>query len=933
MKGFPQLRVRTGYTFKGAYGRLDAVLAQCKNVDADAIGMVDAATWGHVKFEQAAKKANITPMFGFEFPVKGLDDDRAPRAWALGCDTKSFYRLSTKSAKNKGLTVQDLRARAGVLTFTGGAAASNPPPDAFDYVDIHPASLTAAFASADYARLHSLPMVITSYNDMPAPSDSANAYAWQVRESIAPRFILTPQSILARLEGVLSSNEWDQAIANTYHVAERLHGVELAKAPMIKLEGDIEQLCRAGMQERLMGGYITAWNDTYEKRLRMEIDLIRDKGFDSYFLMVADLVRFAKKHMLVGPGRGSAAGSLVCYLMAITEVDPIAHDLLFQRFIDVSRSDWPDIDIDFPDGKRDQVFDYLRNKYGSEHIARVGNLSQLQPKSIFPQVSKKFGIDINDTMMLRRQLSTFKQGDEAYGHAIKDTIEKTSGGREFAEKHPAATACMCALELHPSHTSVHAGGVLVCNEPIADFCTVNADGVACIDKADAEYLNLLKVDALGLRTLGIIDDAGVMTQEELYKLKFDDKRVLDILNEDRVSGIFQFEGDAVRGVTRQVKIDRFGQIDHLTALARPGPLQAGMGTKYAKRANGVSKVTYDIPQLEPILSDTYGVFLYQEQVMAVCKDIGGFDWAKVSAVRKAMSKSKGAEFINQWLPDFLAGAMAHGVDKNAAEKLWDQMVTFGAYGFNRAHSCSYAIVTYWTMYLKRYHPLHFAAACLRSAKDDDQVVAILRDLAKEGVDYTALDPDYSDMNWLVADGRLIGGIRNAVGYGAVKALKYVQARQNGTLTQSDREKLAKAVVKYADINEAHSRFGHYYRDPESIGVISGMPIQNIKDVADGDNCVVIAKLTKKTLLDENESSRLKRRSGEIYKGPSEFVDLYMSDDSTDSSFRMRIRPELYPQIGRAIFEESPVGSWFLVKGRKLIDIDMIIVKKIKRIDL
>lgn len=932
MTGFPQLRVRTGYTFKGAYGRLDAVLNQCKAVGAEAAGVVDGNTWAHVKWEEAAKKAGITPLFGLEFPVDALDKDRKPRAWMLARDTRDFYRLSTLSAQKKGLTLSDLYEQAGVITFPGGAAACDPNPRAFDYVDVNMASITAAFASVDYARRHALPMVITSYNDMPSAADKSNAYAWEVREAIAPRFISSIDDIRKRLEGVLTPMEFDGAITHTCEVAKELSGIELAKAPMIKLEGDLWQLCREGAQYRLAGGYISAWNDIYEARLRMEIELIQSKGFDSYFFMVSDLVKWAKERMLVGPGRGSAAGSLVCYLMRITEVDPIEHGLLFQRFIDVSRSDWPDIDIDFPDGKRDLVFNYLKTKYGNEYIARVGNLSQLQPKSIFPQVSKKFGIDINDTMMLRRQLSTFKQGDEAYGHAIKDTVEKTSGGREFAEKHPTATACMCALELHPSHTSVHAGGVLVCNEPIEDFCTVSADGVACIDKGDAEYLNLLKVDALGLRTLGIIDDAGVMTQEQLYKLKFDDQRVLDILNEDRVSGIFQFEGDAVRGVTRQVHIDRFGQIDHLTALARPGPLQAGMGTKYTARATGKRKVEYDPPHVEPFLADTYGVFLYQEQVMAVCKDIGNFDWAKVSAVRRAMGKSKGAEYINQWWPDFWAGAATHGLTEAQARKLWDAMVTFGGYGFNKAHSCSYAIVTYWTMYLKRYHTLHFAASCLRSAKDDDQVIAILRELAKEGVNYTALDPDYSDMNWLVADGRLIGGIRNAVGYGPVKALKYVQARNSGTLTDKDRDALAKAKVKYADINEAHTLFGEYYRHPELIGVTSGLPIHNIKDVSDDDTGVVIAKLTKKTLLDENESGRIKRRGGYRYRGPSEFVDFYMTDDSTDSAFRMRVRPELYPTIGRDVFENAPVGSWFLVKGRKLAEIDMMIVKKMKRID-
>src|ERR1700739_1880289 len=200
------------------------------------------------------------------------------------------------------------------------------------------------------------------------------------------------------------------------------------------------------------------------------------------------------------------------------------------------------------------------------------------------------------------------------------------------------------LELHPSHTGVHAAGILVFNEPSDRYCPVTGEGVAQIDKPDSEYLNLLKIDALGLRTLGIIEDAGVVTAEELYSLKLDDPEVFGILNDDKMSGIFQFEGDTVRFSTRLVDMDSFSKIDNITALARPGPLASGMAQKYIARAHGSEPVTYDVPQLEPYLKDTFGVFLYQEQIMSVVKDIGQFDWIKTSAIRKAISGRKGEEF-------------------------------------------------------------------------------------------------------------------------------------------------------------------------------------------------------------------------------------------------------------------------------------------------
>ena len=211
-----------------------------------------------------------------------------------------------------------------------------------------------------------------------------------------------------------------------------------------------------------------------------------------------------------------------------------------------------------------------------------------------------------------------------------------------------------------------------------------------------------------------------------------------------------------------------------------------MAQKYIERAAGRKAVEFDIPHLEPYLKDTYGVFLYQEQIMSVVKDIGNFDWEQTSAIRKGMSGRKGEEFFNRRCELFVAGALTHGISEKDARLIWGEMVTFGAWGFNRSHSVSYAVVTYWTCYVKRYFPLEFAAASLRAAKDDEQTIAILREISREGIEYTPIDAEFSDVNWKVADGRLIGGISNAKGYGPVKALSYVQKREAGTLTDKDR---------------------------------------------------------------------------------------------------------------------------------------------------
>ncbi|AWD92439.1 DNA polymerase III alpha subunit [Xanthomonas phage Carpasina] len=940
MSTLPQLRVRTGYTFRDVYGRMGEVFGRLSELGVTTAGIVDASTWGHVRFEQAAKKAGIQPMFGMEIPIiceEGSEWEKfKPKSWVLAEDTRKFYNLTSASTQGKGLRPADLAAASGVIRFLGGSVLAAPNPDAYDYADLNPSSLLGAWQAAEWARANGKPMVLTGYNDMPHESHKTFAYAWEVRDSVGLRTINDVDVIRKALGGILSASEFEKAIQNTFDIAERLSSSSLQRAPLIHFDGDLEALVRDGQRSRLARGHIEAWTPEYEERLQIELSQIKQKDFESYFLVVSDLVRYAKKHMLVGPARGSSAGSLVCYLTDITEVDPIPNKLLFQRFIDISRADLPDIDIDFADTKRHLVFEYLQEKYGVANVAKLGNINTLKAASVMAQVGKKFGIGIHETSQVRNALIEYSSGDARYGKGLQDTIDTTDPGKEFKRRRPVAAACMGDLEIHPSHTGVHAAGILVCNEKISDFCTVNAEGVAQIDKPDSEYLNLLKIDALGLRTLGIIEDAGVVTSDELFSLKFDDQSVLDILNEDKVSGVFQFEGAAVRSVTRMMVINApltsFSQIDNLTALARPGPLSSGMAYKYIDRVSGKEAVTYEVPQLEKYLSETYGVLLYQEQVMSVVKEIGLFDWVKTSAVRKAMSGSKGEEYFNLMGADFVAGATSQGLSEVAAKKIWQEMVTFGSWGFNKSHSLSYAIVTYWTLWMKRYHPLEFAAACLRSAKDDDQVIAILRELAKEGVTYTAIDPDYSDMNWKAADGRLIGGIQNAKGYGPAKALAYVQKRADGTLTQKDKDRLANAAINYADLNEAHTKWGHFYARPRLCGVTSGDPIIGMKECQDRQTCIVIAKLAKKVLADENEAIRVKKRGGVIKKGNTQFIDLMMVDDSSDTPMRFRIRPDKYDELGKDMAETAKKDDWFLVKGWKIKDIDMFIVKNIKKLE-
>ena len=935
---FPQLRVRTGMSYRKAYGKMAQVVDRLVELESGVAAIVDNNTWGHVRFEKECAKKGIKPIFGMEIPIithdagNGEGSPFRPLAWILAVDLRKFYAATSYATQNGGMTPEEFGALTGVVRFPGGALSVLKPAH-YDYIDINPSSLLLANEAVWRHHKYGKPLLLTSYNDMPSEEDAGHAYAWEVRDSVGIRSLEMPRPMYNdALEWVATGQEIDSAFNNAVELANTLGGQVLNKAPLIRMEGDLMKECRAGAASRLERGHITEWSDEYEARLIEEVRQIELKEFQAYFFVVADLVRFAKKHMLVGPARGSAAGSLVCYVLGITEVDPIPYGLLFARFIDISRSDFPDIDIDFADSKRYMVFDYLREKYGADSVCKLGNISTLQAASVLAQVGKKFNISQFETDPLKTAIISYAAGDKRYGHSLEDTFAQTEQGDAFEHKHRAASDCMAALELHPSHSSVHAAGILVCNDPITHYCTVTAEGVAQLDKPDAEYLNLLKIDALGLRTLGIIDDAGMTTAEELYALRMDDPKVLKVLDDDRVGGIFQFEGASVRSLTNMVTIDSFEKIDNLTALARPGPLSSGMASKYADRASGKKPVEYDHPLMEPFLKDTYGIIIYQEQVMQIVKELGSLDWAKTSLIRKAISGSKGSEVIDALSGEFFEGAVAKGMPLPIVKKIWGDILTFGAYGFNKSHSVAYGIVTYWTLWAKCYHPLKFAAACLRSAKDDNQVISILREFAKEGIAYTPIDVEFSELNWTVADGRLIGGIMNAKGFGPITAQKYIEARDTGRLTDAQRNKLANAEIKYADLQEAHTRYGHFYDNPRLIGVTSGSKIVGMKTTRDGSENIIIAKLVKKSVEDENSAERVKRRDGKKKDGPTQMLDMMMSDDSADSPMKFRIRPENFAKMGADILENCPKGSWFLIKAKKLNGFEMFIVKNIKRID-
>lgn len=963
-----QLRIRSEFSFGETFAPLDRLVARLKALGVTAAGLVDTGTWGHVGWAAACEKAGIQPMFGVQIAVvSNAESEERPAMWFLARSSaglQELYRFSSLAQRQavRGtarLFYDDVRRMSDdIAKFAGAVLEGALLKEIGAFLDLDPGMPIANRRKRTMASQLGLRCVLVSDNAYPAPEDRVTF------EMIGRQAKPTPQHILSETELVLRCPGTKADLMVAAEIAESAKDVKLSKAKIIKVAGDLEALCREGIKARgfteqtgpencieehcltrsgcvaagvcdksrgLHGG--KAWTPEYEARLQRELELIRSKDFESYFLMVADMVRYAKTQMLVGPSRGSAAGSLVCYLTRITEIDPIPAKLIFERFIDVTRKDLPDIDLDFVDSKRHMVLEYLKGKYGERNVAQIGTISTYQPKSALIAVAKKLNIPPWETNAVKDSIFERSSGDSRANFALLDTLEETEPGRKLIEKYPAMKIA-AAIEAHANHSGVHAAGILVCNEPIENFCTVTADGTAQVDKKDAEKLNLLKIDVLGLRTLGVLEDSGI--QVDWYNLRWNDPAVFELLNSHRFAGIFQFEGPALQSVCTQMTVKNLDDIGHITALARPGPMASGGTTAYLLRRAGKEAVQVPHPAMQKYVGETFGVVVYQEQVIQIVREIGKLNWEDTTSVRKAMSGRQGVEFFNKFQSVFIKGAAEEGIPEEAAKLMWSQINTMGSWAFNLAHSYSYAVVSYWTAWLKAHHPLEFAAATLRNSKNEDSTIALLRELVQEKVDYIPFDPQLSELNWCVKEGKLYGGFIGLKGIGESKASKFIEERDASGLSEKSLKALAEAERMYADVFPTRSRWGTYYTHPEQHASLRpGTRVIEIKDINGEGEFVYIGRLKGKDLRDHNELIRVKRRSGVKKTGPTLFLDLDIEDDT--GKILTRIERFEFEEMGRPIWEGAKPGTWWIIRGRRKLfgrgdgGFKMIYVDKIKQL--
>ena len=914
------VKLRTEYSFRTAYGPVKKVI---DTAEGDAVGICDTGTWGHVAFQRACKEAGKKPLYGVE--IAFVDDARSREKQPTNymsfiaknnAGLKEIYELVTRSTDNfyyiPRLDYSDLFDISENVIILSGA---NPnwgmlPLSHKDdlYIEIGPMSTKKCLDAVN----RGFKPVAVSDNFYPKVSDKK---VYEVLTGRNRQSRTKPMHILSEWE-LRSIVKWlpEDAVANTYAISEQCDA-SLPEAQMVhyKTNETLEGMCVEGARQ--LG--LDLDDDIYKARFKREIDMIREKEFEDYFFVIADMVKYAKQHMLVGPARGSSAGSLVCYLLGITTVDPIKHDLLFERFIDISRADLPDIDIDFQDDRREMVFEYLRNKYGSEKVAHLGTVSRYKAKSTITEVSKELGIPMWEVNDLKGAIIERSGGDSRAAFCILDTFNELDVGKEILEKYPQMKIA-ADMEYHARHSGVHAAGILVTEEPVHNYCSVSSyGGSAQIDKYDAESLNLLKIDALGLRTLSILQD--ILDQvgwerEQLIDYPLDDENAFAILNDEKYAGIFQFEGYALQSVTRQMKVNDFEDIVAITALARPGPLNSGGTTEYIKRHTGAAPTEYLHPMAQKITEVTHGVVVYQEQVMQIGRQIGKLSWEDSTMIRKAMSRSLGTEFFDRFWQNFKIGALENGIEESEAKYIWDHINTMGSWAFNRSHAVSYGMLSYWCCVLKYRFPLEFAAACLRNVKDDSQGVKLLREVVKEGMSYKPFDKFRSLENWSVQDNELIGGLIGIKGIGPKMSEDIIRRRKMGEpLTPRQEKLLDNGSTPYDDIFECERRWGHIKENPKAHNIVSD--ITDIVDL-DGDRpgtFVFFGKLVEKNLRDMNEVVNLAKRGGRRVENNNLWLNLTFEDDT--APIICSIDRFKYNKMGKPIVEQSREGDWFLVKGQ------------------
>jgi len=953
------LHVHSTFSFLDGFGTPEQIAARAKDLGQSAIALTDHGNiCGHVRFNKACSAADIKPIFGCEaYCVESVanNERRKGHMTLLAMDNQGYRNLTSLMtlANQEGhfyyrptIDLEDLGDHSeGLIAMTGCLYGLVPTLIRNDqqerakniliglqsifkdrlFLEVQPFSLedsrTVNKAMLRFSQDLGLPLLATGDVHYPRPEDEEmQGTLVAIRQNIPLANLGSFQPMHQSTEEELSLwfaknhpyHDWTEAILATEGVAARCN-VRLDMAPELRFSDASDDERQALMRQLINEGWVNrdiAGNsdaDAYRDRVVYEYDLIVKKGYVDYFLIVADIINWAKhNNILVGPARGSAAGSLVCYLMGITEVDPMKYDLLFERFIDITREDPPDVDVDFEDRYRERVKQYMRERFGHDCVANLSAYVTFKGKNALDDIARIEKIPGYKVSRIKNVLIFRSGGDSRASFTIEDTLAEFPAAKAVVEEYPVLKRA-AAIEGQIRGLTVHAAGMVVCNEPLVNYTSILREGQVCINHKDAAALGMLKIDVLGISTLSVvhrcIERLG-MSIYDLYALPLSDPEVFAGFNEGLFKGIFQWEGGSTQSVTRQLDVQNFEQLIDINALSRPGPLHCGATTKYVA---GNSEPVH--PTLDAITANTRGQVLYQEQVMRTMREVGLMSWEDTALIRMNISKKEGVEAFNRFWNKFVKGATSQGVPEETAKAIWDNVCTFGSWAFNRSHSVSYAILAYWCMWLKVHHPLEFYWANL---VQDPRDVGLIRECMRTGIEILPVRVGKSRAEWTIEDGALRAGFLSLKGIGE-KAATTLES-PNPRITPSLRGLLNKAGA--FDQTEDTADFMGLQSFTDRLN--SSPATHKIGELDYGHQHVVsiVGLVKERNLRSLNELAYSKNWGDKPTYRPDldQWVNVLLEDDT--GMIHCKVDRMMYPRVKGIIWEGFEEGDLYLVRGIK-----------------
>jgi DNA polymerase-3 subunit alpha len=838
---FVHLRLHSEYSVSDGIVRIDDAVRRAAQDGMPALGLTDAANlFGMVKFYAAARAAGVKPVLGADCWIENPADREKPFRLLLLCASRAGYLrlcdlLSRAWLKNqhrgKALIARDwLEAGTdGLIALSGGpsgelaAALLSDHGESAErlaagwaalfpgryYVEVQRAGLpnTEALVSRSVALAARLRLPVVATHPVQF-LDAEDFKAHEARVCIAQGYVLgdqrrprqfTPEQFFkSRAQMAALFADLPQALANSLEIARRCNlEIELGKTrlpafptpPGVTLDQYLEAQAQAGLARRIEELGIPAEAQArYRERLAFEIRTIVQMGFAGYFLIVADFINWAKTNGVpVGPGRGSGAGSLVAYSLGITDLDPLRYDLLFERFLNPERVSMPDFDIDFCQDGRDRVIDYVRRKFGEESVSQIATFGTMAARAVVRDVGRVLDLGYNFCDQIAK-LIPFQPGKTITLEMARE-MEPLLAERERKEDEVRELLELGGkLEGLVRNVGMHAGGVLIAPGKLTDYCPLYAaEGtdhvISQLDKDDVEKVGLVKFDFLGLTTLTILDWAERYVHElgerefRLQRIPLDNAPTYELLSAGNTTAVFQLESRGMRDLIKRARPDRFEDVIALVALYRPGPMD--LIPDFIARKHGQQRVEYLDPRLQPILGPTYGIMVYQEQVMQIAQVVGGYTLGGADLLRRAMGKKKPEEMAQQ-RDIFVSGAERNGLSRSKATQLFDLMEKFAGYGFNKSHAAAYALLAYQTAYMKAHHPAAFVAANLSAVMDDtDKVRQFYEDGLQNGLTILPPDVNASDYRFAPVDRRTLryglGAVRGT-GESAIRAILEARSR-------------------------------------------------------------------------------------------------------------------------------------------------------------